>query len=347
MSKLKTVSVTPRIEAVIKFTYDDSFKEVVVKEGQLLNNVTYIDGNEEKTISGVLKVINFVSKAANTGRIGCMHNDESLFAKYVNISSLTIDCSSKYDCKIIKVPVSSIRNIDNVKKSPTVEVNGVKYDSVAEAITNIKTSGTIILTKDISDDGIIIEENKDIVIDLNGHTYDLLGGVGSTGTETNGLQLLKGSNVIIKNGTLSVPASHKDKFYIGIQNYANLTLENVILDGKNLDRRAFDTGKSYALSNNSGTVNIIGNTSIVANDDGDKAFAFDVCKFKDYEPPVVNVNTTGKIYGGIEVSEGLDSNLTITGGTFTIDVSKWVPEGYVVNNNENGTYTVEEVIVAE
>jgi len=345
MVDVKFCTATPKLEVAINITYkDNTVKKVIVKEGQLLNNVIYSDGGEEKTVSGVLDVINFSARAVTTGRDGCIHDDKSVFDKYVSVNSLVIDCSNQYDCKVVKIPVKFIKDIGGVETAPVVTVNGVRYDTMDEAIANVEAGGTITLVEDTADNGIKIESGKDITIDLNGHTYSLLGGVGSPGTTANGLQLLKDSNVVIKNGTLSIPYTHKDKFGTGIQNYANLTLENVILDGKYLDRHAFDNGVSYALSNNCGTINIIGNTSIIANDDGDKAFAFDVCKYASYEPPVVNVNTTGTIYGNIEVSEGLDANLRITGGTFTMDVSKWVPEGYEVKANEDGTYTVRAIV---
>lgn len=54
--------------------------------------------------------------------------------------------------------------------------------------------------------------------------------MGSSGTETNGFQLQKGSAVTFKNGTIT-----SDKAKILIQNYSDLTLENVVLDGRNLD----------------------------------------------------------------------------------------------------------------
>ena len=49
-------------------------------------------------------------------------------------------------------------------------------------------------------------------------TFD--GTVGSSGTETNGFQLLKGSTVAFKNGTINA-----GKAKIVIQNYADLTLD--------------------------------------------------------------------------------------------------------------------------
>lgn len=155
-------------------------------------------------------------------------------------------------------------------------------------------STTIMLLRDAAGNGVVVE-NKNITFDLDGHTYDIDGTtVGSTGTETNGFQLLKGSTVVFKNGTIT-----SDKAKILIQNYSDLTLENVVLDGRHLDY-----SRPYTLSLNNGTVNITGNTSILAKDNG--GVAFDLYYWPDGGYPdgvQVTVNTTGTISGPIELSQ--------------------------------------------
>ena len=217
--------------------------------------------------------------------------------------------------------------------------------SLADAVEAAEAGSAIMLFADVEDKGFIID--KDITIDFGGHTYSFTEGVGSGDKTSNGLQILQGNNVVLRNGSLKVADDYKDNFYILIQNYANLTLENMSLDGTNLDKYSFKDQDSYVLSNNSGEVNIIGNTNITANNDGEKAFAFDVCKFMNYEAPVVNVNTTGTISGNIEVSEGLDDDLNITGGTFTMNVAKWCAYGYGCKANNNGTYTIETLKIGD
>ena len=211
--------------------------------------------------------------------------------------------------------------------------------SLADAVEAAEAGSAIMLLADVEDKGFIID--KDITIDFGGRTYSFTEGVGSGNKTSNGLQILQGNNVVLRNGSLKVADDYKDNVYILVQNYANLTLDNMNLDGTNLDKYSFTDQDSYVLSNNSGEVNIKGNTNITANNDGEKAFAFDVCKFKNYESPVVNVNTTGTISGNIEVSEGLGDNLNITGGTFTMNVAEWCAYGYGCKANNNGTYTIE------
>ena len=129
-----------------------------------------------------------------------------------------------------------------------------------------------------------------------------------------------------------------------IQNYSNLTLEDVNVDGTGL------SGWAYALSNNCGTINLTGSTSITAKEGGR---AFDTCKFGDYSIPTVNINTTGVISGPIEATGGklniengkfdvtwvTDSHyaagdIQITGGVFTEKpAEEYCAEGYVPTFN--------------
>lgn len=214
-------------------------------------------------------------------------------------------------------------------------------NSLAETVGLAEDGETIFLTEDLAGEGAVID--KDIVIDFGGHTYSLTEGVGSGTLTSNGIQILQGNNVTLKNGCLKVADDYKQNFYILVQNYANLTIEDMHLDGTNLDKYSSTDQDSYVLSNNSGNVNIIGNTNITANDEGDKAFAFDVCKYANYDAPTVSVNTIGEISGNIEVSEGLDGNLNITGGTFTMDVTPWCPYGFFTESDENGIYDVVKI----
>ncbi len=169
-------------------------------------------------------------------------------------------------------------------------VNGVAYKTLDAAVAAAKTGEqTIIaLNKDMAGNGVKTIKGQDVVIDLGGHTFDIDGSlVGSAGTETNGFQLLKGSKVTFKNGMLK---SKKAKLLI--QNYSDLTLENVTLD-------ATGGEAEYVLSNNHGTVKIIGSSSILAPEG---KHAFDVYYWPPYYSDGVNVyvNTTGTIRGAIE-----------------------------------------------
>ena len=216
---------------------------------------------------------------------------------------------------------------------------GTNYTSLQAAYNAVAADGTITILNDVTGAGLVIDKN--VTIDFNEKTYTFNEGVGSGTLTSNGFQILQGNDVVLKNGTLNVNADDADEFYILVQNYADLTIEDMNLDGTNLDKWSLTDGDSYVLSNNSGEVNITGATNITANNEGDKAFAFDVCKYGSYAAPTVNVNTTGIIDGKIEVSSEIPTNLNISGGTFTVEIEEaWCAEGFIPVKNADNTWTV-------
>ncbi len=195
------------------------------------------------------------------------------------------------------------------------ELNGTRYDTLQEAVNAAGKGDTITLLESTAGSGVKVASGKNFTIDFGGFTYTVNDEtVGSTGTETNGFQILKDSNITMQNGTISAGKYAK----ILIQNYSDLKLNNLTLDAK--DSNSID----YVMSNNCGNVQIIGNSSIYAPA-GEKAF--DVCwaPNKGYpEGAQVTVDTTGTIDGIVEIGvwgsvEGTDSKSTFTAknGVFT------------------------------
>ena len=191
------------------------------------------------------------------------------------------------------------------------------YESLADAVEAAGSNETTIeLLKNANGDGVKVQSGSNITFDLKGFTYTIDGTtVGSPTTETNGFQLLKGSTITFKNGTIT-----STKAKILIQNYSNLTLDNVTLDGSKL---ASSSSGNYTLSNNCGNV-VISDSTIIAKEG---QFAFDVYYWpKNGYTEGVNVTVegnsviTGKIeYGsdGTEADVAEKASLNITGGTFT------------------------------
>jgi hypothetical protein len=256
------------------------------------------------------------------------------------------------------------------------KVGNVEYATLAEAVEAVPTDSTeteIVLLKDYIGSGIKVVAGKNIVFNLNGKTYTVdKPTVGSSGTETNGFQLLKDSKVTFKNGTLD-SATGADSLPNGgilIQNYCDLTLENVTLD------TSANSNISYVISNNFGSLTAKGNTVIKA---ADGKVAFDLWYgmnsnglYDDGVSVTFGTDFTGSVTGKIEYgahsrvpsnsnwkdkarltiangnfdttfvdsnnNDGVapeDFNITIIGGTFSSDVSAYVPNGYI--QNENGT----------
>lgn len=227
-----------------------------------------------------------------------------------------------------------------------------QYTSLAEAVKAAANNSVIKLLKDTEGDGIVIDTSKkNLTIDFNTHSYTVSGStVGSSGTETNAFQFLTGGSLTLKNG--SIIFANQKTLLIGLQNYCDLTLENMVIDASQASAPC-----QYAISNNCGTVQFIGNTSIKAYKN---QTAFDSCKFGSYEIPTVKIYTTGTITGDIELSGGkleisagtFEGNIRtvsgyatgdaiITGGYFTSDPSDYVPENaepklFVVASDKTG-----------
>ncbi len=196
-------------------------------------------------------------------------------------------------------------------------VGGKTYNTMAEAVGAVKDGQTVYVLKDINDAvGVKVDEGKNFTIDFGGHDYILTGpGAGSATTETNGFQFLKNSNITMKNGTIRIAEGANNIKRI-IQNYANLTLEDMHFYAENqVD------GENYALSFNNGDVIFKGDTDIVTT--SDDVIAFDVCKFDSYPSASVTFDETytGSVNGKIVYdSPNADTHkLTIEGnGTFGV-----------------------------
>ena len=150
-------------------------------------------------------------------------------------------------------------------------------DAVAEAVRLSENGGTytVTLLKDAEGVGIDIAPTSgtspSIVIDFNGHTYTLTGSpVGSANTKTQGMRIQKGATVTIKNGTLAVTEDNgtfEQNFLWLINNYGDLTVENMTLDGTNLVMPSDEA--IYTLNSNYGKVSITKTTFIDSNSQAD------------------------------------------------------------------------------
>lgn len=210
----------------------------------------------------------------------------------------------------VMLPVMAMAEGTNVAKIGTTE-----YATLKEAFDAVPNGETIVVMKNCSGNGIVVNSGRNFTVDFNNCTYDIDGTtVGSTGTETNGFQLLKDSTITFKNGKLT-----STKAKILIQNYCNLTLENMELDGRNLNR----SNPNYTLSNNNGNV-VIKDTTIFA---AAGMVAFDVCRYADYVGPKVTVKGNSVINGKVEISssgakDGAQHELVIENGTFNGAIEK-------------------------
>ena len=240
-------------------------------------------------------------------------------------------------------------------------IGTVKYATLADAVAAAKTGDTVTLLKDVVEGaGIIVDgtAGRTFTIDFGGHTYTVTHDpAGSTNTQSQCFQLLKGSTVTMKNGTIT---ANSTALKMILQNYCNLTLEDM-----KIDATQGTNSVGYCMSNNCGKVNIIGSTSITA-----KAgqVAFDACWAPKNGYPdgtQVVLNTTGVINGNIEFDlwgfnvetsclttldiqnvnvtgsiivtdlseEVAKANIHISGGKFFSDPTAYLATGYYANSN--------------
>lgn len=207
-----------------------------------------------------------------------------------------------------------------------VAIGEAKYATLAEAFADAKDGETIKLLTNCSGDGIMVAANRfptGLTVDFNSFTYTVKGKlVGSTGTASNGFQLKEGNKITFRNGAVYgdiSEAGDEQTDWSGapailIQNYCDLTLENMNIQGGN--------ETVYTMSNNCGNV-VIKDSTITAGKASGKGYdpiALDVCGYGDYTGVSVTV-TDSTITGDIEISRSsgntADMALALESGTVT------------------------------
>ena len=295
-----------------------------------------IDGNLTNNGAGSIsvtdtKVIGNVSNSQN-GKMAIIRSDVGFYDN-ANNNITSIDSTQNGE----KIP--------NTAEGSVAIIGVTPYSSLGKAIEDVQADDIIYILKDVPDAaGITVSSHKQFTVDFGGHTYTLKDpGAGSSGTETNGFQLLKDSTITFKNGTIRI-AKETTSIKRIIQNYANLTLEDMHFYAENQA-----DGQNYPLSFKNGIITFKGDTDIITPDDNN--IAFDVCKFSNYLKVTVtfdesytgtingrivydNPNTgTHKLYikgngtfGSIECTSGSDSaakdGIEVTSGNFAESVNK-------------------------
>ena len=270
--------------------------------------------NGRLSVESTGKVVT-VFAAANTAKID---NNSGVIENAYVASGVTATGNQTLTALPSGQTEESIKEAALYQYNAAVKVGDAYFTNIREALSRVDEkfgegylmSGnmTIVLIKDIVDYGFKVASGSNITIDFNGHTYNIDGTVGSQGTTTNGCQLIKDSTVVMKNGTLTSSVAQ-----LLIQNYSNLTLDNMVLDGRELSGWT-----PYTLSNNNGNITIK-DTTIYAKSNG---FAFDVCRYSSYKSVNVTVSGNSVINGKIEVfASGNDAkdgfSLTLESGDFS------------------------------
>ena len=128
-----------------------SAKVMTLKKGQKVENLKYITGGVEETITGVIKVIRFNYVNPNVTET-CIHDAEPIFPKAVVPTNMVVDCSSENNSDLRVVVIRSIVDMDG---SSEVEDPDEPVDPEPKpeppAISNIKivNSKTVYFDSDV------------------------------------------------------------------------------------------------------------------------------------------------------------------------------------------------------
>lgn len=239
-------------------------------------------------------------------------------------------------------------------EAATAKTDSKYYATLAEAVQAVVSSesktGTVTLLKDAVGGGIGLFNAKDTIkvnltIDFGGFTYTCDDpAVGSVGTESQGFHLEKGNTVTLKNGTIKVSPDSQNTSML-IQNYCDLTLENLNLYGSDATQYMISSNYGHTVLKN---VNIDGtNNNIVAID----LMHWLNDSYKDQVPTMkIQNDADNTIKGSIDVycygtgdSECQDKpKLTISGGHYTVDPSAYLETDYAAaaSNKDGYVYQV-------
>ena len=272
---------------------------VTVADGVTINGNVQNDGLTDVTVTGA--TINGNLTNNGTGSISVTDTKVSGNVSNSQNGKMAIigsDVGSYNNANNNITFIDSTQNgeeIPNTAEGSVAMIGASTYSSLGEAIKAVQAGDIIHILKDVPDAaGITVSSDKQFTVDFGGHTYTLKDpGAGSPGTETNGFQLLQNSDITFKNGTIRIAEGTTSISRI-IQNYANLTLEDMHFYAEN-QAGSLD----YPLSFNNGSITFKGDTDIITPDDNN--IAFDVCQFSNYPNVTVTFDEsyTGTINGRI------------------------------------------------
>lgn len=332
-------------DATVKSNYSTAIREIGNTASQ--TNVVSVTVTGGKVLSGASKdAIQMreasVSTVSLTG--GTFSSDVSQY------------CAKNYYAEKNEDNTYTVKSMKDIA---VAQIGDTYYKTLADAVAAVQDGSTITLLKDTTGSGIGTYKTpgtdlngnpqiaaKGFTIDFNHHTYSVdKPAVGSKRYETQGFHLeWKGStnttpNITLKNGTLDVAQNHDPNLKLLIQNYCNLTLDNMTVDGTNLTKGWASNGVpyTYVTSNCNGTVNIKDTTIISENPVYDIAFDVDGLR-NPYGPVQLIIDGSSKICGKFEVPALEGNSLTINSGYFTSNPSDYLATGKGLVDSDLANY---------
>ena len=344
---------------------NDYFGVLTINGGNFSNTAQYVimNWNKAEITAGTFRTLDTASAVLFTSAFGGNANyvgkltisggefkhasdTQEMIVDHYNASNsgTAAVTGGKFDADISAyVPNGYIQNENGAvetlgETNAVAKVGGTYYKTLADAVAAAQDGDTITLLKDVTDgDGVIVPSGKNFTLDFDTHTYTVTKNLaGSKGTESQCFQLLKNSTLTFKNGTIR---ANNGNVAMIIQNYSNLTLEKMLLDGASITRN----GATYTMSNNHGDVVIEDSTIKAGKASGSGSYAFDVCGYSSYTGVSVTVKGSSVIEGDIEVSRSAtntnDVKLALESGTISgglkIDSSIKSGDATAITKTEN------------
>lgn len=259
----------------------------------------------------------------------------------INVTKLSAPKSAKrllyvYDDQdgIITTNQPKLTGDDSLAQFYAAKVGDTYYKTLADAYAALpRNTGTdsepttITVLKDSEGKAIGSDSDKGMnyVIDFGGHTYTVgKPAVGSTGTETQGLRVLKGSKAVFKNGTLK--AVNYPDMKMPVHTYGDVTFEDFTVDATE------DSYAQIAYEIDNGSLNMIGNSSILAYPGKIGLYVSFWPRGGYTDGTTVNIDTTGKITGKM-VYEWDDK----------ADTAEQQKENKAVLNIKNGNFDITNI----
>ena len=261
----------------------------------------------------------------------------------INVTNLSAPKSAKqllyvYDDQagIITTNQPKLTGDDSLAQFYAAKVGDTYYKTLADAYAALPRGNgsapseptTITLLKDSEGGGIGSDKTDNYmnyVIDFNGHTYTVgAPAVGSTGTVSQGIRVLKTSTAKFMNGTLK--AANYNQLVQVVHTYGDVTFQDFTVDATE------DQYAQIAYEVDNGTLNIKGNSNILAYNGQTGLYVAFWPRGGYTGGTTVNVDTTGKITGKM-VYEWDDK----------ADTAEQQTENKAVLNIKNGNFDITNI----
>lgn len=211
------------------------------------------------------------------------------------------------------------------KANPVAEIDGVKYDTLSQAIAALEgKGGTIKLLRDINAPSMNYKITENITIDLNGHNITGSGAEGVFYVYTSGHLTITGDGVIT--------AVENNKAAIAVQVFSEKA--KVTLEGGTYKQQITNTNDPHfdLIYVYYGTAEIKGGTYEGATPDWTLN-----CKDDSYKAGTAHITVTGGTFVGFDPANNKAEG----------ENTSFVPAGYVSTQGADGNFVVTEVKVAE